>query len=218
MGEILLRGNTIMKGYLKNPAATAEAFANGWFHTGDLAVRHPDGYIEVKDRSKDIIISGGENISSLEVEEVLYRHPKVMEAAVVARPDEKWGETPCAFVALKAERREPLGGGDRRVVPPAHGAVQSAQDHRLRRVAQDLHRQNPEECPARPYPRTMTKQRSAGRTDHDHKQRALSMFGRLSGRAALVTGASSGLGRHFAAYAGPSRRQGGAGGAAHRQP
>jgi len=103
MGEILLRGNTIMKGYLKNPSATAGAFANGWFHTGDLAVRHPDGYIEVKDRSKDIIISGGENISSLEVEEVLYRHPKVMEAAVVARPDEKWGETPCAFVALKTD-------------------------------------------------------------------------------------------------------------------
>jgi fatty-acyl-CoA synthase len=107
VGEILLRGNTIMKGYLKNPAATAEAFTNGWFHTGDLAVRHPDGYIEVKDRSKDIIISGGENISSLEVEEVLYRHPKVMEAAVVARPDEKWGETPCAFVALKPEAENP---------------------------------------------------------------------------------------------------------------
>ncbi len=107
MGEILLRGNTIMKGYLKNPSATAEAFANGWFHTGDLAVRHPDGYIEVKDRSKDIIISGGENISSLEVEEVLYRHPKVMEAAVVARPDEKWGETPCAFVALKDDVENP---------------------------------------------------------------------------------------------------------------
>ncbi|MDE1931376.1 MAG: AMP-binding protein, partial [Alphaproteobacteria bacterium] len=101
IGEIVLRANTVMKGYLKNPQATAEAFANGWFHTGDLAVRHPDGYIEVKDRAKDIIISGGENISSLEVEEALYKHPAVMEAAVVARPDEKWGETPCAFVALK---------------------------------------------------------------------------------------------------------------------
>ncbi len=107
MGEILLRGNTIMKGYLKNPAATAEAVAHGWFHTGDLAVQHPDGYIEVKDRSKDIIISGGENISSLEVEEVLYRHPKVLEAAVVARPDAKWGETPCAFIALKADVENP---------------------------------------------------------------------------------------------------------------
>ena len=101
MGEVMLRGNTIMKGYLRNPKATGEAFAGGWFRTGDLAVWHPDGYIEVKDRSKDVIISGGENISSLEVEECLYRHPKVMEAAVVARPDEKWGETPCAFVLAK---------------------------------------------------------------------------------------------------------------------
>jgi fatty-acyl-CoA synthase len=101
IGELMLRGNTVMMGYLKNPAATAEAFAGGWFHTGDLAVMHPDGYVEVKDRAKDIIISGGENISSLEVEEVLYQHPAVMEAAVVARPDEKWGETPHAFVTLK---------------------------------------------------------------------------------------------------------------------
>jgi fatty-acyl-CoA synthase len=101
LGEILLRSNTLMKGYLKNPRATEEAFRDGWFHTGDLAVWHPDGYVEIKDRSKDVIISGGENISSLEVEEVLYRHPAVMEAAVVARPDEKWGETPCAFVTLK---------------------------------------------------------------------------------------------------------------------
>ncbi|HEY4997617.1 MAG TPA: acyl-CoA synthetase [Usitatibacter sp.] len=101
LGEVMLRGNTIMKGYLKNGPATLEAFREGWYHTGDLGVWHPDGYIEVKDRSKDIIISGGENISSLEVEECLYRHPEVMEAAVVARPDEKWGETPCAFVMLK---------------------------------------------------------------------------------------------------------------------
>ena len=101
MGEVMLRGNTIMKGYLRNPAATEEAFRGGWFHSGDLAVWHPDGYLEIKDRSKDIIISGGENISSLEVEEALYRHPAVMEAAVVARPDPKWGETPCAFVTIK---------------------------------------------------------------------------------------------------------------------
>jgi len=101
MGEIMLRGNTLMKGYLKNAAATGAAFRGGWFHTGDLAVWHPDGYVEIKDRSKDIIISGGENISSLEVEEQLYRHPAVMEAAVVARPDVTWGETPCAFVTLK---------------------------------------------------------------------------------------------------------------------
>jgi fatty-acyl-CoA synthase len=103
IGELMLRGNTVMKGYLTNPKASAEAFRGGWFHTGDLAVRHSDGYVEIKDRSKDIIISGGENISSLEVEEVLYKHPLVMEAAVVARPDEKWGEVPCAFVTLKGE-------------------------------------------------------------------------------------------------------------------
>jgi|TARA_Y100000310_G_scaffold29473_1_gene27952 fatty-acyl-CoA synthase len=100
LGEVMIRGNTVMKGYLKNADATGQAFAGGWFHSGDLAVRHVDGYIEVKDRSKDIIISGGENISSLEVEEVLYRHPKVLEAAVVARPDQTWGESPCAFVTL----------------------------------------------------------------------------------------------------------------------
>ncbi|HEV8677789.1 MAG TPA: acyl-CoA synthetase [Stellaceae bacterium] len=101
MGEIFMRGNIVMKGYLKNPAATEEAFAGGWFRTGDLAVAHPDGYIEIKDRSKDIIISGGENISTIEVEDVLYRHPAVLEAAIVARPDPDWGETPCAFVTLK---------------------------------------------------------------------------------------------------------------------
>jgi fatty-acyl-CoA synthase len=101
IGEIMLRSNTVMKGYLKNPGASAEAFRGGWFHTGDLGVLHPDGYVEVKDRMKDVIISGGENISSLELEELIYKHPAVMEAAVVARPDDKWGETPCAFVTLK---------------------------------------------------------------------------------------------------------------------
>ncbi|MGE5621830.1 MAG: acyl-CoA synthetase [Bacillota bacterium] len=101
MGEIMFRGNLVMKGYLKNPAATQEAFADGWFHTGDLAVVQPDGYVKIKDRSKDIIISGGENISSLEVEEALYRHPDVLVAAVVAKPDDKWGEVPCAFVELR---------------------------------------------------------------------------------------------------------------------
>jgi fatty-acyl-CoA synthase len=101
IGEIMVRSNTLMRGYLGNEAATEAAFAGGWYHSGDLAVWHQDGYAEVKDRSKDIIISGGENISSLEVEEVLYRHPEIMEAAVVARPDDHWGETPCAFVTLK---------------------------------------------------------------------------------------------------------------------
>jgi fatty-acyl-CoA synthase len=101
LGEVFMRGNMTMKGYLKNRKATDEAFAGGWFHTGDLGVWHPDGYIELKDRSKDIIISGGENISTIEVESVIYRHPAVLECAVVARPDEKWGETPCAFITLK---------------------------------------------------------------------------------------------------------------------
>ena len=102
VGEIMYRGNLTMKGYLKNPDATARAFQGGWFHTGDLAVVYPDGYAKIRDRSKDVIISGGENISSIEVEDALCRHPSVMAAAVVARPDQQWGETPCAFVELKS--------------------------------------------------------------------------------------------------------------------
>ena len=101
LGEVFMKGNLVMKGYFKNPEATQEAFRGGWFHSGDLGVRHPDGYIELKDRAKDIIISGGENISSVEIENTLYRHSSILEAAVVARPDEQWGETPCAFVTLK---------------------------------------------------------------------------------------------------------------------
>jgi 3-(methylthio)propionyl---CoA ligase len=102
MGEVMFRGNVVMKGYLKNRTATEAAFRGGWFHSGDLGVLHPDGYIQLKDRSKDIIISGGENISSIEVEDALYKHPAVATAAVVAKPDEKWGECPCAFIELKA--------------------------------------------------------------------------------------------------------------------
>jgi fatty-acyl-CoA synthase len=102
LGEVMFRGNVVMKGYLKNKQATADAFKNGWFHSGDLGVIYQDGYIQLKDRSKDIIISGGENISSIEIEEVLYKHPEVVVAAVVAMPDPKWGETPCAFVELVA--------------------------------------------------------------------------------------------------------------------
>ena len=101
VGEIMFRGNITMKGYLKNPSATEEAFAGGWFHTGDLAVIEPDGYVRIKDRSKDVIISGGENISSIEVEDILHRHPAVDSAAVVAKPDPKWGEVPCAFIELR---------------------------------------------------------------------------------------------------------------------
>jgi fatty-acyl-CoA synthase len=101
MGEVMMRGNVVMKGYLKDPEATRKAFAGGWFHTGDLAVTYADGYIQLKDRSKDIIISGGENISSIEVEDALYKHPAVAVAAVVAKPDAKWGEVPCAFIELR---------------------------------------------------------------------------------------------------------------------
>jgi len=101
LGEVMFRGNVVMKGYLKNRAATDEAFAGGWFHSGDLGVLHPDGYVQLKDRSKDIIISGGENISSIEVEDVLYKHPAVQAAAVVAKADDRWGETPCAFIELR---------------------------------------------------------------------------------------------------------------------
>jgi fatty-acyl-CoA synthase len=103
VGEILIRGNTVMLGYLKDANATAEAFAGGWLHSGDLAVWHPDHYVEIKDRKKDIIISGGENISSVEIETALYRHPAVALAAAVAQPDEKWGEVPCVFVQLKPD-------------------------------------------------------------------------------------------------------------------
>jgi fatty-acyl-CoA synthase len=105
LGEVMMRGNVVMKGYLKNKASTEKAFEGGWFHTGDLGVIYPDGYIQLKDRSKDIIISGGENISSIEVEDALYKHPAVAAVAVVAKPDDKWGETPCAFVELKSGAR-----------------------------------------------------------------------------------------------------------------
>jgi len=122
MGELLLRGNTVMKGYLKNPTATEDAFRGGWFHTGDLGVQHPDGYVEIRDRAKDVIITGGENVSSLEVEEVLYKHPGIMEAAVVARPDDHWGESVCAFVT-------PKSGGE---PPSAEDIIEWCQRHLAR--------------------------------------------------------------------------------------
>jgi fatty-acyl-CoA synthase len=135
-------GNNVMKGYLKNTDATDEALAGGWFHSGDLGVMHPDGYIQLKDRSKDIIISGGENISSIEVEDCLYRIPAVEEAAVVARPDDKWGETPCAFVTLRTgarprSRKSSISAG-------ATWPTSSARRRGLRRAAEDVHRQDPE--------------------------------------------------------------------------
>ncbi len=153
MGEIVFRGNITMKGYLKNLRATQECFAGGWFRTGDLAVIEPDGYVKIKDRSKDIIISGGENISSLEVEDVLYRHKDVLAAAVVATPDDKWGEVPCAFIELR-EGAEPTQEELARPLPHASRPVQGAQDVHLRRAAQDLDRQDPEirACAKRPNP------------------------------------------------------------------
>jgi hypothetical protein len=151
IGEVMFRGNIVMKGYLRNPEATAEAFEGGWFHSGDLAVLHPDGYIQIKDRSKDVIISGGENISSIEVEDVLYTHPSVALCAVVAKPDEKWGETPCAFIELKPDAsvtaediiawcRDRLD----RVLSYPDGKVQGAARRGIRRAAEDLDRQDPE--------------------------------------------------------------------------
>jgi fatty-acyl-CoA synthase len=142
MGEIMFKGNIAMKGYLKNPKATdREAFAGGWFHSGDLAVQYPDGYIKIKDRSKDIIISGGENISSIEVEDVLYRHPDVLAAAVVAKPDPKWGETPCAFVELAGARPRPRTSWR---TARSTWRLQGAARRGVWRAAQDQHRQDPE--------------------------------------------------------------------------
>ena len=148
LGEVMFRGNVVMKGYLKNKAATEKAFAGGWFHSGDLGVMHPDGYIQLKDRSKDIIISGGENISSIEVEDALYKHPAVQAAAVVAKPDDKWGETPCAFVELKPgqERQQ---GRSHRLVPQESRQLQMPALRGVRRTAQDLHRQGAEVQAAR---------------------------------------------------------------------
>ena len=143
LGEVMFRGNIVMKGYLKNRQASEEAFKGGWFHSGDLAVLHADGYVQLKDRSKDIIISGGENISSIEVEEVLYKNPKVQAAAVVAKADEKWGETPCAFIELKPGMEataEEIDG----MVPPGAGPLQGAEACGVRRTAEDLDRQDPE--------------------------------------------------------------------------
>ena len=145
----MFRGNIVMKGYLKNTKATKEAFAGGWFHSGDLGVLHPDGYIQLKDRSKDIIISGGENISSIEVEDVLYKHPAVAAAAVVAKPDAKWGETPCAFV----ETRPGAKVTEAEIIALLQGQarpLQMPEPRGVHRAAQDLDGQDPEVQAARP--------------------------------------------------------------------
>ena len=143
MGEVMFRGNVVMKGYLKNKASTDKAFAGGWFHSGDLGVKHEDGYVQLRDRSKDIIISGGENISSIEVEDALFEHPGVQLAAVVARPDDKWGETPCAFVEMKPGHTRDRRGAHR-MVPRTPCALQVPAACRLRRNPQDLDRQGAE--------------------------------------------------------------------------
>ena len=140
LGEVMFRGNVVMKGYLKNKHSTEAAFAGGWFHSGDLGVVHPDGYIQLKDRSKDIIISGGENISSIEVEDALYKHPAVAAVAVVAKPDDKWGETPCAFVELKPGATATRRGADR-LVPLAPRRLQMPALRGVRRDSEDLDRQ-----------------------------------------------------------------------------
>ncbi len=143
LGEVMFRGNIVMKGYLKNPAATEEAFAGGWFHSGDLGVMFPDGYVQLKDRSKDIIISGGENISSIEVEDVLYKHPAVAACAVVGRPDAKWGETPVAFIELKPGAPEPTPD-DIIAFCREHLARYKCPRHVVFGHPQDQHRQDPE--------------------------------------------------------------------------
>ena len=143
MGEVVMRGNNVMAGYFEDPEATAKAFAGGWFHSGDLGVMHPDGYIELRDRKKDIIISGGENISTIEVEHTIVKHPAVLECAVVAMPHEKWGEVPKAFVALRPGQTRERGRADR-VLPRAARALQVPEGGRVRRAAEDLDRQDPE--------------------------------------------------------------------------
>ena len=147
IGEIMFRGNICMKGYLKNERATRGSFRGGWFHTGDLGVRTPDGYIRIRDRSKDIIISGGENISSIEVEDTLYRHPAVSVAAVVAMADPKWGEVPCAFVELKEGAGE--RSGNHRALPAISCRLQGAKSRALRRTAEDVDRKDSEVRTAR---------------------------------------------------------------------
>ena len=149
LGEVVMRGNNVMKGYFEQADATAEAFRGGWFHSGDIGVWHPDGYVELRDRKKDIIISGGENISTIEVEQCVARHPAVLECAVVAMPDEKWGERPKAFVTLKPGSARD-GGRHHRALPRAHGALQGPGGRGVLRAAQDVHREGAEVRAARP--------------------------------------------------------------------
>src|SRR5262245_9757782 len=140
LGEVVMRGNNVMKGYYRDPEATERAFAGGWFHSGDLGVVHPDGYVELRDRKKDIIVSGGENVSTIEVEHAIVKHPAVLECAVVSIPDPKWGEVPKAFVALRPGARQ--RARDHRVLPGAPGALQVPEIGGVRRAPEDLDRQD----------------------------------------------------------------------------
>ena len=179
LGEVMFRGNIVMKGYLKNTKATEEAFAGGWFHSGDLGVLHPDGYIQLKDRSKDIIISGGENISSIEVEDVLYKHPAVAAAAVVAKPDAKWGETPCAFIEKARARGH--RGRDHRLLQGEARPLQMPEPRGVHRAAQDLDRQDPEVQAARDGERRREPRRAPCAS-----RRMLETLARGDGRMSMV--------------------------------
>ena len=180
MGEVVMRGNNVMSGYFDDEAATAKAFAGGWFHSGDLAVWHPDGNIELRDRGKDIIISGGENISSIEVEQAIAAHPAVLECAVIGIPHPHWGERPKAFVTLN-EGAAADPGGDHRVLPRAPGPLQVPGLDQVRAAAEDLDRQDPE---VRAAPARMGGPGHAGR----RRVAALRRSGeRLSGRSRWIT-------------------------------
>ena len=192
MGEVMFRGNVVMKGYLKNKASTDKAFAGGWFHSGDLGVKHPDGYVQLRDRSKDIIISGGENISSIEVEDALFEHPGVQLAAVVARPDEKWGETPCAFVEMKpghAATAEELIEWCR----DAARALQVPAHDRVRRDPEDLDRQGAEIRAARAGETARPDRRLSAMRDDAWPRHCRAAAGRVGGggRAAVPRAAAS---------------------------
>ena len=210
MGEVMFRGNVVMKGYLKNKPSTDRAFAGGWFHSGDLGVRHPDGYVQLRDRSKDIIISGGENISSIEVEDALFEHPGVQLAAVVARPDEKWGETPCAFVEMKpgqtATAEELIDwcrGAARALQMPAHD--------RVRRDPEDIDRQGAEVRAARAGEATGRERALA------HARRRLAaLLPRPAGAVGRLGGAAVSRPRRGGAGARPRRAQDAQRGARHR--
>ena len=199
LGEVVMRGNNVMRGYFQDPEATAEAFRGGWFHSGDLGVMHPDGYIELRDRSKDIVISGGENISTIEVENTLYQHPDVQEVAVIGIPDEKWGEVPKALRGGEAWHVAQRGRADR-LRARAALALQVPAQRRLRRAPEDGHRQDPEVQAARANAqrrlrRILQREPVRGPTDPASRCRALGRRGAAALRLSSAGGAPpAGLG------------------------